>query len=440
VLGECRRDPQRAGLARGRGEPPRRVQLPQRFDAAPRHRRVAEPGVRVVEQSRRAAERLGSLEERVRLGKRAAAKPRVLAEDGEVEGHGPTLSGIIARVVGISLLTLAPGRMGGSEVYARELVRALCRHGRLEYVVAVPPDEAGAAGGLPVVMAGAPSSDGRASAIPRALLARRALAGVDAAHYPLTIPAPSVRRPSAITLHDVLHLDLPTLVPGSRRLFRRWAYDRAARRAARVIVPSAFVRERAVARLGLDERRVRVVPHGVDHAVFRPDGGPREPFVLYPARPWPHKNHARLFEAFALVRRERPELELVLTGGGHEVLPDAPGVRSLGSVPVGELAALYRRASALVFPSRYEGFGSPVLEAMASGCPVAASAIPAIEEVAAGAAELFSPGSAEEIAAGILAALSDAPALAARGLERAQALTWERTAALHDDVYAELVG
>src|SRR5262249_6153734 len=159
----------------------------------------------------------------------------------------------------------------------------------------------------------------------------------------------------------------------------------------------------------------------------------------YPARFWPHKNHALLFEAFALLRRERPELELVLTGGDHRFLTLPPGAQSLGSVPLAELASLYRRASALVFPSRYEGFGSPLLEAMASGCPVAASAIPALEEVAGDAAVLFAPDSAEEIAAGILAALADTPALAARGLERASAFTWRRTADLHDDVYRELL-
>jgi glycosyltransferase involved in cell wall biosynthesis len=108
-------------------------------------------------------------------------------------------------------------------------------------------------------------------------------------------------------------------------------------------------------------------------------------------------------------------------------------------VRVTELAALYRRAAAVVFPSRYEGFGSPVLEAMACGAPVAAAAIPAVEEVAGGAAVLFAPDSPEEIAAGILAALADAPALSARGVERGHDFTWERAAALHDDVYAELM-
>jgi len=353
------------------------------------------------------------------------------------EGNLATLSGSIDAVVGISLLTLSPGRMGGSERYARGLTTALGRHGRHEYVVALPPDVPDAAGGLPLVTAGAPSTSMRPRAFAQAALARRVFDGSTVVHYPLTVPLPYSRHPRIVTLHDVLHRDLPALVPRHVRAFRALAYDLAARRADRVIVPSAFVRERAIVRLGLDRERVHVVPHGVDHDLFHPDDRPREPFLLYPARRWPHKNHAFLFGAFAELRRDRPDLELVLTGEpDSSVLPD--GVRSLGYVSAAELAELYRRAAALVFPSRYEGFGWPVLEAMASGCPVAAASGTAVEEVASDAAVFFDPDSTTDAVAAIKRALANAADLGARGVERASTFTWERVAQQHDEVYGDL--
>jgi glycosyltransferase involved in cell wall biosynthesis len=342
-------------------------------------------------------------------------------------------------VIGISLLTLAPGRMGGSETYARALTDALGRVGTLEYLVAAPPDAVDAAGGLPVVAAGAPGSSSRVRAFASAGRARQALQRAAAVHFPLTVPLARSRAPSVITLHDVLHHDHRRLVSRGQRVFRAFAYDRAARAADLVIVPSRFVQERAQALIRLDAASVRVVAHGVDHSVFRPGDEPRRPFLLYPARAWPHKNHARLLDAFAQVRRERPELELVLTGGGHEGRAVPPGVRIAGVVPVEELARLYRTAEAMVFPSLYEGFGAPILEAMASGCAVAASNAGALPEVAGQAAVLFDPTSVKAIAQGVLQAIGERSALAERGLIHARRFTWEATARAHEDVYSELL-
>jgi glycosyltransferase involved in cell wall biosynthesis len=347
-------------------------------------------------------------------------------------------------VVGIPLLTLVPGVLGGSETYARSLLAALGRVGRLEYRVLVPSLAPDAGGGLPAEVVpeyrAATSIPGRLAAMalaavrPRALRAR--LAGANVVHYPLTVPVPPVSQPAVLTLHDVQHRDLPRLFPRAELAFRRLAYDRAARRAATVIVPSAFVRERAAAVLGLDPARVHVVPHGIDHERFRPDEAvEREPFLLYPAKSWPHKNHARLFEALPLIRRQRPELRLVLTGYDGPV-PD--GVESLGRVPLAELAGLYRRAAALVFPSRYEGFGQPAVEAMACGCPVAASNAASLPEVCGDAAVLFDPDDPDAIAAGVLEALERDDELGERGLARAAGFTWEASARAHEDVYESL--
>jgi glycosyltransferase involved in cell wall biosynthesis len=346
-------------------------------------------------------------------------------------------------VVGISLLTLVPGAVGGSETYARELLRALARAGDLEYRVLLPTLAPDAGGGLRTEVAdeypAARSTAGRLRAMAGATLRpgrlRDRLRGCRPVHFPLTVPVPRVDVTRVVTLHDLQHRDLPDLFSFAERRFRSVAYDRAARGAAAVIVPSAFVRGRAVELLGLDPARVHVVPHGLDHERFRPGDETREPFVLYPAKGWPHKNHARLFEALPLLRRERPDLRLVVTGYEGEV-PE--GVERRGFVAPDELAALYRRASCLVFPSRYEGFGQPPLEAMACGTPVAVSGAASLREVCGDAAAYFDPDDARAIARGIVEALDRTEELRGRGLVHAARFTWDATARAHEAVYASL--
>jgi glycosyltransferase involved in cell wall biosynthesis len=349
-------------------------------------------------------------------------------------------------VLAIALLTLVPGELGGSESSTRELLRALARVGTLDYRVFLPPVAPEGAEGLPaeVVPEYRPAHSipqrlgamGLAAARPGPLRAH--FAGASAVHYPLTIRIPPVSAPSAITLHDVQHLDLPQLFSRGERAFRSLAYHRSARSARLVIVPSAFVRDRALRLLFLDPARIRVIHHGIDHTRLSPGGAPREPFLLYPARPWPHKNHERLYEAFGLLRRNRPELRLVLTGGGHGT-EFPPGVEALGNISLDELVSLYRRASALVFPSLYEGFGLPPLEAMACGCPVACSAAASLPEVCGDAARYFPPDDPPEMAAAVEDVLADPASWSAKGISRAAGFTSERSAAAHEDVYRELL-
>jgi len=349
-------------------------------------------------------------------------------------------------VIALPLLTLVPGRLGGSETYVRELLRGLGREGRHEYHVVLPPIARDRGEGLPEVVAreyaSSASTPGRLLALARAEIRpgplRRHLAGAKVVHFPLTIDVPRIDAPTVVTLHDLQHLDLPEMFPRAERAFRAVFWHRSLRRARRVITISGFVRDRAVATLGLDPARIRVVPRGGDHERLRPGTAEREPFVLYPARRWPHKNHARLIEAFALVRRDRPDLRLVLTGGGDfSGMPD--GVEARGHVGAGELISLMQRASALVFPSLYEGFGLPPLEAMACGCPVACSAVAPLRETVGDAARLFDPGDPRSIADAVLDVLAAPEEWAARGLARAASFSWGATARATDEVYAELL-
>jgi glycosyltransferase involved in cell wall biosynthesis len=349
-------------------------------------------------------------------------------------------------VVGISLLTLVPGVVGGSETYARELVRALARVGELDYRVYVPTIAADAANGLPERVVGAypagRSMPRRAAAMaysaaaPWPLRRELELGALDAIHFPLSVMLPPVSRPpAATTVLDVQHELYPRFFSRAELAYRRVVYGWTVRRSQIVITISEHARHGLIERLGLEPERVRAIHLGIDHARFRPADEKREDFLLYPALGWPHKNHARLFEAFALLRARRPELRLVLTGYAGAV-PD--GAEARGRVPADELLSLYRRAAALVFPSLYEGFGQPPLEAMACGCPVACSNAASLPEVVGEAARLFDPESPEDMAAAVEEVLDDPAEWTRRGLERAQLFSWDACARAHDEVYREL--
>jgi glycosyltransferase involved in cell wall biosynthesis len=347
--------------------------------------------------------------------------------------------------VGISLLTLVPGVVGGSETYARELVRALDRVGELEYRVFTPAIVDDIEGQRVRAYRASRTTPGRivgmtkAAVAPGSLRKELRLDELDAMHFPLTVMLPRVDRPpAAVSLLDIQHVFFPEFFSRAELLYRRFAYGWSLRKARTVIAISQHVKETLVERMEIKPERVEVVHLGLDHELFRLGDETREPFLLYPANPWPHKNHARLFQAFERLRRDRPELRLVLTGTGLEklVLPD--GVAVKGRVPREELASLYRRASALVFPSLYEGFGQPPLEAMACGCPVAASNAGAIPEVCGGAAVLFDATDVEAMASAMVEADTRREELREKGLARAALFTWDETARRHEDVYREV--
>lgn len=348
----------------------------------------------------------------------------------------------------LSMINLVPGGMGGSETYARELLRAL-REKAIDVSTLVSPAAENWSDGVPEVVAPefptGRSTVARARGIILGTVRRRALArhvlGAAVIHYPFTVslpPANSGQR-TVVSLLDVQHRDLPELFSRLERGYRSVAYDRAARRADAVITLSEFSKQRIVHHLGIEPARVRVAHLGVRPEEFTSSHEARENFLLYPARAWAHKNHAGLFRAFRHLRRNHPSLRLVLTGATAQELPYLPvGVEARGQVSRDTLVSLYGRAAALVFPSRYEGFGLPIVEAMSSGCPVAAARAGSIPEVVGDAGVLFDSDDELDTALGVEEALDRSAELRQRGVDRARQFNWSACADVHARLYSEL--
>ncbi|MES2092846.1 MAG: glycosyltransferase family 1 protein [Actinomycetota bacterium] len=348
--------------------------------------------------------------------------------------------------VAVSMLTLVPGGMGGSETYARELTRQLATVDGVNATAYVPAGAVGFSQGIaeePIALVrGGGSTAQRLRSVATASLfapdIRARMRSASVVHFPFTVPVPRPARDQAFvqSLLDLQHLDLPQLFSRAELAYRRHFYEGAARRADAVITISEFAKKRMVELLNLPPDKIHVAHLAVDAEHYRPNLGARENFVLYPARGWAHKNHARLIEAMRRVRADIPDMRLVLTGGGLDTLRDLPEwVERRGLVSADELKELYRSAAALAFPSLYEGFGLPPLEAMASGCPVAASDTGSIPEVCGEAAVLFDPLDVESIADGILAAVSGRQQLTVAGLDQVHGFTWKRCRDVHVDVY-----
>ena len=232
--------------------------------------------------------------------------------------------------------------------------------------------------------------------------------------------APPFRGRVVLTVHDLSTLLYPqTQEPARARHFAR-RLPRAVQ-AARVIVPTAAIADQVVDRLGVARERVRVIHHGVD-ARFSPADVQRGSFVLYAGDAGPRKGLQTL-------RAALPEgAELKLAGPGHGYVADE------------ELIALYRGACVLVVPSLYEGFGFPLLEAMACGTPCIASDDPALVEVSGGAALHFPRGDSGALRLLLRRVLSDPglrQELSLEGIERARSFRWDECAARHVEVYRE---
>lgn len=273
----------------------------------------------------------------------------------------------------------------------------------------------------------------------------RAWPDCDAVHCTTIIPF-ATSRPMVATVHDLAFLRHPGFF--TRRgndVFRR-SFSAVRRRAALVLCSSSATLADC-AEAGIPSSRLRLVPLGV-RAVAVPDGGieearrrlglPRE-YLLFVGTVEPRKNLARLVDALSR-RADLPPLVVAGAQGWGDARPGSAGstVRWLGHVDERLLPALYRGASAFVYPSLWEGFGLPVLEAMSQGTPVVTSAGVSTEEVAGGAAVLVDPVDDGSIIDGVDRALRDAVALRGLGLARAAEMTWQRAAALTAAAYDEV--
>jgi glycosyltransferase involved in cell wall biosynthesis len=280
--------------------------------------------------------------------------------------------------------------------------------------------------------------DDRASVLARELwwypFRLSALRGPDVLHCPTYYGPVRPRVPTVVTVHDLAVYRYPEAFPRWTRLYVPRAVPRVLRAASRVIAVSEFTASELETLLRVRREKIRVVPNAVDE-VFAAEG-PRADgdYLLAVGTLEPRKNLARTVEAAARTGRE---LRVVGARGWGGVEAHGGHVAWLGEVDDAELACQYRGAACLVYPSLYEGFGIPVLEAMACGAPVVTSAGGATEEVAGGAAVLVDPLDVEAIAAGIEEALGRTDELRARGVERARAFSWDVTAARTQEVYRE---
>jgi glycosyltransferase involved in cell wall biosynthesis len=244
--------------------------------------------------------------------------------------------------------------------------------------------------------------------------------------------------PTVVTVHDLAVLREPSWFPAWSRNYGRTLMPRAVRNADRVICVSRATARDAVGLLDVPYRKLRVIPNAIE-PVFSSRPGPPPldpPYLLCVGTPEPRKNLPALLEAFTLVRRAGRRVRLALVGAdgwGDVQVGSTEGIVAFGRVDDTELRDLYAHAEALVLPSLWEGFGLPVAEALATGCRVACSDIPALRELAGEDATYFDPGSPQAISEGILHALTQPRPSPRRGT------SWDDTAASVVALWRELL-
>lgn len=348
--------------------------------------------------------------------------------------------------VAVNLLWCRPGRVGGAEEYlARQLAGLASSAPEISGRLVAPPGFARAHPELSkrfeIVEGPAITAHRTGRLIEEIRWLPTQLRNADVLHHGGgTVPVRSPR-PIVLTIHDLQYRQFPHYFSRARLTYLRWAMPRSARKATVVAVPSEFVKQTVIEAFALDPDRVAIVPHGVDRSpkselvdeagLRRRYGLGRRRILVYPAVTYPHKQHEFLVELLAGPLAEEDVVLVLLGGRGRadqlvtkSVVRRGVAARVVrpGRVPDADRDGLIRIAEALVFPSEYEGFGAPVLEAMALGTPVVCSDRTALPEVV-GDAALVTPLSIEAWAVAIRRARDERPDIVARGHGRALRFT-----------------
>lgn len=271
--------------------------------------------------------------------------------------------------------------------------------------------------------------------------------------------------PCVYNPHDLQHLHLPQFFPPEVIAWREALYRAACRQARTVVVASQWTRQDVIKHYDVNPDKVQVIPWALPSHTRREMTASeldsvrekydlKEPFALYPAATWEHKNHLRLLEALALLReRDGLKVNLICTGYQTDFWPRIERrlrelrlerqAKFLGAIPLADLEAVYRLSLFVVIPTLFEAASAPLFEAWRDGIPVACSAVTALPEQAGGGALLFDPTSVESIAAAILAMEKDADLrqdLRRRAAQRAQNFSQERTGKAYRAVYRRAAG
>jgi glycosyltransferase involved in cell wall biosynthesis len=355
----------------------------------------------------------------------------------------------------------------GIGTYIRNVLLGLARLDQeTEYIILCHPRDAELANDLganfrAVPETARPYSIAEQIAIPVSLVRERA----HLLHEPHYVLPPATRCRSVVTIHDCIHLMFPQYLPGTlAHLYARMSMWSAVRKSDQILTVSNASKRDILRFFDIAPEKVDVIYNAIDERFLAPPDAERmdlirqryqldHPFLLYVGNIKPHKNLERLIDAFGRVRAQGlDDLRLVIIGDEISKYPPLRQavhrhrldkyVRFLGFQPYDTLAAFYRLARAFVFPSLYEGFGLPPLEAMACGTPVVTSNVSSLPEIAGGAAILVDPYDTASIAEGITRAVSDEALraeLTARGLARARDFSWTQSVAAIHRIYMDVL-